>query len=162
MLKPYTTDDDDGAAMVARIITTNITNITAGMTDSGEDETRKEHENLQLVYSLRSMGDTRILYFIVLLWAQVVRSKANPHMCIFMKVRAVKRMLTLEVHPAEPTGDLWPPLDDSSRREMEELDDSDMAIVYAPSRSFDIADGPRQHVLFLLLKDEERTRQVRC
>ena len=103
-----------------------------------------------------------MLYVIVLCAANLLRSRAHPDMCIFLKVHAVKRMVTLEDHPTEPVAlELWPPLDEESRLDIEDLEDSDMCIVYAPSRSFDIDDGPRQQVLYQLLRDEERTRQVR-
>eukprot|EP00620_Florenciella_sp_RCC1587_P006893 CAMPEP_0182586018 /NCGR_PEP_ID=MMETSP1324-20130603/61651_1 /TAXON_ID=236786 /ORGANISM="Florenciella sp., Strain RCC1587" /LENGTH=78 /DNA_ID=CAMNT_0024802861 /DNA_START=23 /DNA_END=255 /DNA_ORIENTATION=+ len=50
--------------------------------------------DVSLVYWMRSVGDTRMVYVLIFAVACIIRSVLNPDLCTAFKFGAVKQMLT--------------------------------------------------------------------
>ena len=134
---------------------------TALEVDAGGDADRGSGLwDVSFAHWLRSVGDTRMGFFVVFAFANLLRSLADPDMCATIRFPAVKTLLTLEEQVLSPIIEHWPNLDGASFLEVGCLPMEEMVIVYSPSPDFDVADGPPHWFLFWLLRNEQWTQKV--
>mmetsp|Transcript_46182 Transcript_46182/g.128765 ORF Transcript_46182/g.128765 Transcript_46182/m.128765 type:complete len:516 (+) Transcript_46182:193-1740(+) len=136
-------------------------NLTTLEGDDDDDSSRRPWEMTMYIF-VSSVACVRVLFFCVFAAVASYRSIARPTQCSVLSMKAARRIEADADHGGSGSAaDADFVMDDESSRVVHEgsLDDDSEVVVLTPAKGIPVCEGPGRCVLYLLLRDIERTQR---